>query len=82
MGQRTSEIQSHKKSLPLAKVTTRLSGKIKDNFFTDAIQREVPENELARKIFDIYYSIIEINPKLRGKEFSEIKKEIISKFAY
>lgn len=62
-----------------ARVTTRIKGSDKNKFLDDCIQRGKAESDVARSIINIYYDIIDSDPALKGKEFDEIKKNILKK---
>jgi hypothetical protein len=61
------------------KITTRVNGRLKNHFMDDCKKRLLNESKTALNIIDIYYTIIEIEPMLKGKEFSEIKKYLIDR---
>lgn len=61
------------------RITSRVKGKDKNYLMLDAIKRANFEAQIIREIIHIHYSIVELKPELKGKEFTEIKKYILDK---
>jgi len=82
MGKEHSEDDIRVKMLSYkVRITTRISGTDKNNFFLDTLKRGINESKLTQEIISLYYSIIKQNPHLKDKEFDEIKKYIIDKLS-
>lgn len=58
------------------KVTTKISGKTKEQFVNDCIGKEKLECNMAKHIIEVYYQIVPQIPRSEYMEFSEIKKYI------
>lgn len=76
MSQKSEDKQKLKRLSYTTILTVRLSGKIKDKFFDDCIQRSLCESHNAKRIMKIYYSLMENRPDLKWKESEEIIKAI------
>lgn len=73
------DYQSEKKQDFCVKVTTRIRGKLKNEFMNDVIHRDSMESKVSRSILEIYYSIMNERPDLKAKEFNEIKTEVLKR---
>jgi hypothetical protein len=65
--------QQEKQKSYKIKTVTYLSGTTKTKFLNDCLLREETECNVLRNIVDIHYSIINLHPELKDKEFKEIK---------
>ena len=74
-----TEHLKEKKEKFLVRVTTQITGNLKNEFIEDCLLRERHESAMAKDVFDVYYTIIKENPTLKGKEIKEIKTYIIGK---
>jgi len=72
---RIQHIEAKKENFRI-KVTTYIQGDLKNKFTNDCIYRGVTEADMARDIFDVFYSTIKCNPCLLGKSMFEIKEYI------
>ena len=61
------------------RVTTRVKGALKNDFFEDCIKRDFTESQMAKYIFEVYYSLIHTQPFLVEKEIPEIKNFLIDR---
>lgn len=61
------------------RVTTRVKGALKNDFFEDCIKRDFTESQMAKYIFEVYYSLINTQPFLVEKEIPEIKNFLIDR---
>jgi len=71
--------QFEKKEQYKIRVTTFIQGELKNTFLNDCIKRGITEADLARDIFDAYYTIVKEKPSLKEKEIKEIKTYVIGK---
>lgn len=58
------------------KVTTKISGKTKQQFVNDCITKEKLECNMAKHIIEVYYQVIPSIPNVQYMDFPEIKKYI------
>ena len=58
------------------RVTTRITGDLKNCFMNDCLKRGVSEAQMARDIIETYYTVIKQQPFLAEKEIPEIKNWI------
>lgn len=61
------------------KITSKIKGGIKNDFFDDCIKRNFTEAQMARYIIEVYYSLIHTQPFLVEKEIPEIKNFLIDR---
>lgn len=61
------------------RVTSFISGALKNRFIDDCIYRDWTEAKMAKHIIDTYYKITDSNPIITGKELNEIQKYIIDR---
>lgn len=78
---RTAIRQKGKIESETAKVTTYLTGELKACFFTDCLEKEEMEQNVAKSILEIYYAILAVRPDLQGKSFEYIKKHLVARAA-
>ena len=74
-----TEHLKEKKERFLVRVTTQITGSLKNEFIEDCLLRETHEAKMAKDVFDVYYTIIKENPNLKGKEIKDIKTYVIGK---
>jgi hypothetical protein len=55
-------------------VTTRIRGTLKKRFYTDALDHEIGEGDLAACILKVHYAIKSEFPSLAGMDYTEVKK--------
>lgn len=61
------------------KITSKIKGGIKNDFFDDCIKRNFTEAQMARYIIEVYYSLKHTQPFLVEKEIPEIKNFLIDR---
>lgn len=61
------------------RVTTFITGELKNNFMNDCIKRGITEADMARDIIETYYSVMSLNKFLCEKEIPEIKNWITNR---
>jgi hypothetical protein len=78
MGRKNNEHDVKRKFLAFGvRLTCYVSGKQKNRFMADQLKRDSGEGELIRSILDIHYSIVELEPRLKEMEHTELKKYLI-----
>jgi len=58
------------------KVTTKISGKTKEFFVNDCVEKEKLECNMGRHIIEVYYQLIEKIPNSKYMDFNEIKRYV------
>jgi hypothetical protein len=76
------EYQREKLAQFQIRVTTSIQGDLKNCFIEDCIKRGITEADLARSIFEVYYSSLREKPVLLEKEMTEVKKYLIDKIRF
>lgn len=64
------------------KVTTKITGRTKDQFVNDCVNKEKLECNMAKHIIEVYYQIIPLIPNVQYMDFHEIKKYINDKIKF
>ena len=71
-----------KSDLLAMKVTTKITGRTKDQFVNDCVNKEKLECNMAKHIIEVYYQIIPLIPNVQYMDFHEIKKYINDKIKF
>ena len=71
-----------KSDLLAMKVTTKITGRTKDQFVNDCEKKEKLECNMAKHIIEVYYQIIPLIPNVQYMDFHEIKKYINDKIKF
>lgn len=59
------------------RITTFINGRRKNDFINDCLKRNLHESNVAKNVVELYYTIMDLRPELKEKEFSEIKQYLI-----